>query len=1625
MKITGKRIIQKVVAIFIIMMMTLSDFTIVGMNVVSYAIDMIATNSDNVEFSAYFINANKEKVTNIESNINAQDLKMYVEIAVKREGYFNGQITLENASFNLKEEILSDYVKQIDGNTVVLNKINANNTAVIELGVEYNNSEKISISSLNQDSIVNLSGTYVSSKKDKSVTGSSKVRIDWKSSDEAKSEMTTEILTNSIHKVNDVNKRIIQVLVNSKLANNSYPVKTTDIEITVPEGAEEVKVHARKTDATSSDIDFETGNYDYNSENKILKINLSNKESNGIVNWKKDALDTLVITYLYDEKVDLSGKELTVKDTINTFDNRQLDSNTKLVLGEEKNGIITVDTNNKENTIYKGKIYTGEDREYTTFTTVNIDYSNVVDQIILDEKESEFLIGKDAKKSNIQYVQSRINKSDVQRLLGEEGTIEITDQDENNVIDINKDTNTDEEGYINIKYNDNVKSIKMKMSKPVVNGTLNVEHIKKISNSKLSREDINKLNDISQKVYVEYKETNENNIKNSIENNIKLKGTISQIKVETNKETLTTSNKNEGLKTTVTLLTNGEDKNLYKNPKIKLTLPKEIEKVENIKVNLIYGEDSLKIKTTKLNEENNHKIIEVQIDGSQEKYSNAAIEGIKVLIQADVTLKQTSVNKLENINVQVDNENDEKVVNAEKNIEIINLKSIITTNDIAELGVSTIENGNTNKVNLAINDNEKNVTIQSNIINNESKSINNVRILGKIPTNNSNNNVGITLKREVKISTNNANKVKVYYTDNENASEDINNLENGWKETSNKNSVKYLIIVDKLDVGEDIKYSYEINIPKNLKYNLKAEEGYEVKYQGINETDKNVSSTQIILTTGEGAEISQHVRASINGKNLESGANVKIGEIIKYDITVENNGNADAKDIKVKATIPEGTTKVAMTKVYNDEDMMPGTAEKDKPKRKQYVTSDQKEVIFDKININKGDKTVLSFEVRVNDNIDDNKETACEVVTTYNKKDSNEVIKHILKKADFTMDLSTSYRMNDALKVGYNYDYCLKIKNYSSEDKKNVKIHFEKNESLKITGVSYRYQEEQHNLNNRDGIEEYVIETIKAGDTVEVWLSTIIQYSDNLKQTNLYVTINDNNNLYCSNSIDEPVTGVIKLNVKATTDSNSKKDNNYVTSGNTINYKLSIKNDGNADANSLVVKNEISNYVTVKNVKVNGKEVKYRTETKFNSGKSYSVLIINTTLKAGDTCIIEINTSVNKITSNEVLQITNKAYVYNDTLLSESEYTTYYVTTDKTIVSETEAEKNADGYDGSSENNNQNESSSKYAISGTVWFDEDKNGARTTSEQKLSSINVHLLNSATNKIIANTKSGEDGFYSFTDIPRGEYIVIFEYDSGLYIPTTYQAKNVDATQNSDAIQSKMKIDNEEKTVAITDNIKLNRNVSNIDLGLIKADKFDLELNKYATKMTVVNSNETKTYEFDKSTLSKVEIAAKYLKNSTVLIEYTIEVKNTGELSGYVQSIVDYKPTELEFSSNLNKDWYSSGNKLYNDSLKNTEIKAGETKEIKLILTKKMTESNTGLTNNTAEIAKAYNNKGISDIDSTPMNNKKEDDLGSADIIIGVKTGAVVSYVCLTITTLIVLAGGAYLVNKKILNKDVKA
>ena len=78
---------------------------------------------------------------------------------------------------------------------------------------------------------------------------------------------------------------------------------------------------------------------------------------------------------------------------------------------------------------------------------------------------------------------------------------------------------------------------------------------------------------------------------------------------------------------------------------------------------------------------------------------------------------------------------------------------------------------------------------------------------------------------------------------------------------------------------------------------------------------------------------------------------------------------------------------------------------------------------------------------------------------------------------------------------------------------------------------------------------------------------------------------------------------------------------------------------------------------------------------------------------------------------------------------------------------------------------------------------------------------------------------------------------------------------------------------------------------------------------------------------------------------------------------------------------------------------------------------MTESNTGLTNNKAEIAEYYNVQGVID-----ENSSQDDDISGADLIISVSTGAAIRYIIITILLSLAITAVSYVIIKKVLKDN---
>lgn len=339
----------------------------------------------------------------------------------------------------------------------------------------------------------------------------------------------------------------------------------------------------------------------------------------------------------------------------------------------------------------------------------------------------------------------------------------------------------------------------------------------------------------------------------------------------------------------------------------------------------------------------------------------------------------------------------------------------------------------------------------------------------------------------------------------------------------------------------------------------------------------------------------------------------------------------------------------------------------------------------------------------------------------------------------------------------------------------------------------------------------------------------------------------------------------------------------------------------------------------------------------------------------------------------------------------------------------------------------------KYKIEGKAWFDENKNGKKDSNEVLLGNIKVSLVNVATQDFVKNpdnsrkfVTTGLNGYYVFTDLDAGEYIVVFEYDTKQYTVASYQKEQVPTDINSDVYNRYALIEGTLKLVAITDNIKItNSDFQNIDIGLIENAKFDLSLNKEVSKITINNDSGSTTYNYPENTkLAKVEIKGKDISKSVAIIEYSISITNEGEVAAYAPSIVDYIPKTLTFNSEINPKWYTGTNgNLYNTELMNSPILPGQTKTVKLSLTKALSEDSVGLITNTSEISINLNLEGIPEYDSTAGNqNSSEDDFSKADVLIAIKTGGIELYVFITILSMLIISGGIYMINKRVLNPE---
>ena len=1495
-----KAIIKKTIAILTVFILILTQYVITGLIEATYAIDLLATQNANVQFGAYFKNG-EEETTEIERSIDAKDIKLKIDVAVKEQGYFNGNISLENAGFKIKGATENSYINKVENNVVYLNQINAEETASIELEIEYLEEERIQVATLNSPTTIKLKGTYTYSGGTETIDSGSDVKVKWNVPEGTKAELASKILTNAIYKVGEENKKIVQFLISSQLTNNGYPIKATEITATIPEGATKVEVRKRTTKSTNGDQEFTEAN-NVSREGNNVKITVNNNEEDGKISWMKGVKDIYVVTYEYPEDIDLSTQNITVNEKITTENNIELNAEpVQVQLNERKEGIATVSKQEGESNIYKGKIYSGEGRDITSYTLVYVDYVEGIKEIEIAEEEAKY-----AKKveengetntvesnANVEIKSIKINKEEVASVLGDTWSIVIGETT------VTNETETDENGDIIVQISEGTKTTTIKTSKPANNGTFVIETVKTIKNTTNTREEKKEFTILKDKSSVKYKKNNDDEFKFTSTYNIGLKDTESKASMQSEQQALIATGEAQPLNLTVILESNNEKQDLYKNPTLKIKLPKQIESATySQKPQLMFANGELEItdENYKIIEENGQKVLSINLTGEQTRYSSETEKGPTLLIKTNVKVKQNAEDSEEEIKLNYTNENASKYT--DQGTENGNIQIIASQNQDQNQGQDQSQNQNQNQ-------------------------------------------------------------------------------NQGQDQSQGQNQ------------GQDQSQGQNNENQDNTNDNV-----------------QNLSS-----------DIKMELTAKVGGETINQGDTIRAGEKIVYTLKVTNTGSTEKNNINIETTIPENTTliernpKYPFERFYSDEEL-------DGEIRKDYFIEKTDRNTSNSINIKAGESVILKYIVETNKNITQN--TSIEFTTKVKEGNEEGILKlqNTLSKSNLKIDLVPITRTGEeTIKVGYGYLYRVNIKNISDEEQRNIKVSVNRNDLIDIVNIKYAINGDLNLVKNKDSI--ITIDSIAPNSTAYMEISVSIKQNiEQLKTADMYIKVEDNSGVnYRSNLLSEPVGGV---KIEATlTQKSGNNTSEKVKNGDKITYEIQLKNIGDEDAKELSIVDRISRYVDIESVLLNGEKCEYiEGNEEDDKNGVYKIATINSSLKVGKEMTITINCIVkNDIKEKGTLSILNKAIISEKVKIAETEQKVFYIENIPTENNQSEdssdEEKNSDrNYEENSEQNNN--TTNRYTISGIVWKDTNKNGSRDRDEELFQGIRVYAINTTNNSIVKNEDGNEiisttntNGEYSLSNISKGQYIVVFEYNTEKYILTEYKKDGVSENNNSDAIKASRIINGEEREVAITDSLNIESNCPNIDLGLIDSNNEKLQIKKTISKITVTNNEGTKKYNFDNTELAKVEISSKSLSGSNVVIEYNITIKNTGSTNMYAKNIVDYLPSSLTFTSTMNKDWYKKNNNLYNSSLSQTPIKSGETKEIKLVLTKKMTATNTGLINNKAKIESIYNTNG------TQISN---DENSSADVIISVKTGETIIYALFALIIIVISLEIAYIVRK---------
>lgn len=1656
------KLFEKLIAIILVLILTTANLFLVGGYTYALSDNQLSsqdskTNNKNVEFNAYFNDGSHNQMF----EVNSEEAKIYLKINVIDAGYLeNGVIEFQNSNFKLKEGIKNDNIQSIDinNNKIMLNKVNNGSDITIELPIEIQKNENVSTDYFSKETLTKFTGTYVNGEgKEYSIEKEVTNKLLWNANVE--SELKAENTKFVPYEENGNIGVLVQTKINSNIKNSLLPIKTTNLEILAPV-INDVKptyatVIATKTEATNGKtdgIEFNNNNYTYNQEEGKLTINTSNLQD--AISWK-NGVDEYIVTFLFE------GEEIYNYAVANGIDSTiDITSNLTVYSGQETNVTnnvnIPVKYTEKYNNITdfsisaskdlsKGYIYTNYsskdkiETEYTNKYIATIASTKLVNSIQFSQSYDKFLTEEEEEgittigSNNYAYNKRiEISQSIFNKILGEDGLVTIKDNKDNVLGTINKESTLENGMYILDLSEQNNNKLVIETTTPVSEGQLKLNIVKAVKGEiDYSKEQMKNFNKIEMELIGKVNETSDKYTAQT-----ELKEPETKVDLEISKKDLTTVLKNENVEIRAVLDTSSEYNALFESPTLKIILPSSIQEVTLKSTNILL-DNGLKVDKTSVTEENGHKVINVSLKGTQTEYAiNAEYKGAIIVINTDLTLNNLAPSATENIEMQYENGNEystKREGTVKQEINVVAPNGIVTANGIENYKENTSEvltiSGETQTVEIETYSEARTATVNGTIINNYSNNINNVKVLGRIPAQGNKtidgdselgSNITTPMVSDLSVTGIDSSKYTVYYSEKIDANNNLQDSSNGWTTDRTDNSKSYLIDLSdyEMEKGTKAEFSYDISIPSNMTHNNSTYEMYKVYYDNVTDIgiiEESKTSAVVGMTTGQGPELTAELKSSID--------TIREGQIIKMTATVKNVGEVNAENVKLTVKAPTYTKFVTF-----------------------YVGSEfkeetEKEKVLDIGTLEAGQTKELSYYLKVNDNtiIDRNsdeyknmtdeekaevetqdgqypKEVTCHATITASQLDNpiNSESKISIQEGKISVEMIGDAPEDETLSQGRQIEYDINIYNISdSETLSNVIATIELPEGYTYNSAIVRNDISDTN-NSTEGVSYN-----ERNNTLQITIPSM----STQKNIHLIVTINDAEKISAfktivkADGLEEHYSNIIEYNAEKPEIEISELTSSprYVKEGENLTYKFTVTNKGTSYIRNLKIVDELPEELTL---------IKATYAVKGQAA-------VNTVLQDGKVVLDIVEIEPEEIIEVEIiaraglLPDKNDKEIKNQVSLTADNIEEVRSNEVSNII-----EYNEDAHSGGG--SNPVNPSGRYKITGTAWLDVNQNGERETSEELLSGIDVLLMNKDKNSIVKDpdtnqemrTKTGEDGKYEFSNLPYGDYIVVFAYDASRYSLTKYQESGVDSSFNSDAIDVNITIDGERRIAGITDILSItNSNIRDIDIGLYTAEKFDLRLDKYVSKITLTTPTiGTTTYNYDNEDLAKVEVLGKNLGKSDVAIEYKIVITNEGAVPGYVKKIVDYLPEGVKFNTELNEEWYLSENgNIYNTSLENTKINPGESKEVTLVVSHNI--SKVEILNNSAEIYESYNEQGLADIDSTPGNKvETEDDMSKADVVLSLVTGGqAIMIVTIILGITVILAFGIYEIKRRVLSK----